>query len=209
MRFIHVLPDKTSNIWLDFVGSYYYSVQKFLKEAQALGFSRLVDRYGRVGDLVLFAQKRDNKSKVFAIGIVEGFCLPNDLLEEIKKERPDLVEVTYEKPATPEFRGCGHLFLIGRYNISEGKEDEFTEMINRKVQERRKNKESLPKIFMRGQVIKVFKHTVRLIGDYSRMPYKVRIVKTSEDLQPLIKATERIQNIIHSAQLYKLKKEGA
>ena len=198
-EFIHVLPDPQGRIWLDFVGKCYYTPKSFLKEAQNHGFSRYVDRCGEIGDLVIFAQK----NKVFALGVVEGYCLPDDLLKEITQEQSNLIKVTYYDIPAPEFRGCGTLFIGGEYHVQKGKENEFRELINQKIREKRRRGEKLPKIFMRGRIIKVFTPPIKLIGDYSRMPYTVKITHSPVELQNIIRTVEHVQNLIHNSSLYR------
>jgi len=202
--FIHVLPNKNSNIWLDFVGKSYYSPKDFIREAKIMGFSRLVDTYGKIGDLVLFAQKNGKNHTIFAVGIVEGYCLPWELIKEIRDENQDLVKIG-ETNYAYEVRGCGMLVTSGTYEVAEGREDEFAEAVNRKIYKNRKEAKKLPKVFMRGRIIKVFTKPIKLIADYSRMPYRVEIVKAPLNLRSLFEKVKRVQNLIHISRLYEKK----
>ena len=209
---IQVFPDKNGKCIVCFIGKEFYSPKRFIREAENIGFSRLVNKIFPLGSPVLFAYKHSKtKNKAFAIGHIEGYLFPDWFLKELEKEG-----IIYEEiPSlySIERRDCGTIHI----NCSVSFRVDFNKVIEvgNKLLAKFRREGKPVKIFMRGRLVRgemideYFSKPVDLIADFARFPYAVRIISAPDWLKGFLEPEylDRYfeeKHLSHNQDLYKL-----
>lgn len=107
--------------WLHYIGKQYYSIKKFIKEANDVGINRKIDprmlKKMNFGDLIFLAQGDSKGSKIF--GFFEFTTLMG--LSDVLKERlinSDVVKWV-STPRAKIIRGCGSYILESLYKVCD------------------------------------------------------------------------------------------
>ena len=114
------MKTEKSQTWIHFIGKNYYTMNKFVKEANLINVSRAISPFVikkmNIGDVVLLAQKDGSSSKIFGYFVfTEITGLTPEAIETLQKEKiinkvPSITPVKIE-------RGCGSYTVTGEYEI--------------------------------------------------------------------------------------------
>ena len=108
--------------WIHFIGLNYYSIDKFIQEAEKIGIARAVSpqvlRKLNTGDVIMLAQKVGKSTRVFGyFTFTEMTGLDPALVAELKscgviKKMPALEPMSIQ-------RGCGSYTITGSYQVTD------------------------------------------------------------------------------------------
>jgi len=109
--------------WLHFIGKQYYTIHKFVKEAENIGINRKIAarilKKMNFGDLIFLAQGNSKGSKLF--GFFE-FTTLMGISPELKQRMLDEGVVKWvSTPNTMIKRGCGQYVLSSLYSVCDTK----------------------------------------------------------------------------------------
>lgn len=121
---------KKTRGWIHFIGANYYSIDDYRQEAMTIGISRAVApnvlKQMNLGDIIVLAQKDDDKTKIFGyFRLTNIIGMGGDLVEEMKRRGVIHKSETF-KPVEVE-RGCGSYTITSSYDI--GSDVDFMEVI--------------------------------------------------------------------------------
>jgi len=113
MKELEKYEKEKRKFWLHFIGSYYYSISKFSKEAKRYGVSRRISlnllKKMDWGDIVLLAQgNRKNSAKIFGY-----FKISNITAQGLLQKCPDLIMNFEATGGNLIKRQCGEYYVTG------------------------------------------------------------------------------------------------
>jgi hypothetical protein len=108
--------------WIHFVGANYYSIDKFIKEANTVGIARAIApqvlKKMSTGDVVLLAQKVGKSTRIFGyFTFNEMTGLDPELVQELKRR-----QIIKAMPALEPMniqRGCGSYTITGSFAVAD------------------------------------------------------------------------------------------
>jgi hypothetical protein len=118
-------PDLIHQIstWLHFIGGYYKSEDKFVKEAQRFGISRRVPaqviRGMEFGDRLIFLRYvKGQQAFAFAEAVIVGLTLEGGIAKKVGDRLIDEGKAQYEEGGGMVSRECGSYFVLGTYHVN-------------------------------------------------------------------------------------------
>ena len=108
--------------WIHFVGANYYSIDKFIKEANSVGIARAIApqvlKKMSTGDVVLLAQKVGKSTRIFGYFTFTTMTgLDPELVQKLK-EKKIIQQLPALAPMEVE-RECGSYTITGSYSVAD------------------------------------------------------------------------------------------
>lgn len=118
-------PDLIHQIstWMHFIGGYYKSEQKFIREAKKFGVSRRVPAQVvqgmEFGDRLIFLRYvKGQQAFAFAEGVIVGITLDGSVANQVGQRLIDEGKAIYNEGGGIVERECGSYFVLGHFEVT-------------------------------------------------------------------------------------------